>query len=121
MTLAVGTVVIPRACVEAGTAVIFGTVAAVGEGTSSDVLWENGQLVADVADSELHTFWAAGDPAITHTYRPASREASAGGATAPGPDAVGVVVALTATEAVIRTLAGHRYWLYVNQLRYLDE
>jgi hypothetical protein len=121
MTLAVGTVVIPQACIEAGTAVILGTVAGIGEGTSSDVLWEDGQLVQDVADSELHVFWSVGDPAITHTYRPACRAAAAGGATAPGPDCVGVEVAHTATESVIRTLAGHRYHLYTSQLRYLDE
>ena len=120
MTIEVGSVIIPAACRAAGTAVIFGTVAAVGEGTSSDVLWENGQLVQDVADSELHVFWSVGDPAITHTYRPACRAAAAGGATAPGPDCVGVEVARTASEAVIRTLAGHRYHLYTSQLQYLD-
>jgi hypothetical protein len=121
MTIEVGSVVIPAACRAAGTAVIFGTVAAVGEGTSSDVLWENGSLVADVPDTELLVFWDPQDPAIAHPYRPASIESSSGGAVAPGPDAVGVVVAMTATQAVIRTLAGHRYWLYVNALRYLDE
>lgn len=120
MAIGVGSVVIPAACIAAGTAVIFGTVMAGEAGGPWDVLWENGQSVADVVESELHEFWSTGDAAITHPYRPASRESSVGGATAPGPDAVGVVVALTATEAVIRTLAGHRYWLYVNALRYLD-
>lgn len=121
MAIGVGSVVIPAACIAAGTAVIFGTVMVAGEGATWDVLWETGQVATDVVAAELHEFWSTGDAAITHTYRPACRAAAGGGATAPGPDCVGVEVARTSSESVIRTLAGHRYHLYTSQLRYLDE
>ncbi len=121
MAIGAGSVVIPAACIAAGTAVIFGTVMVAGEAGTWDVLWETGQIATDVVAAELHEFWSAGDAAITHTYRPATRQASGGGAVAPGPDCVGVEVARTASEAVIRTLAGHRYHLYTNLLQYLDE
>lgn len=123
MAVDVGSVVIPEACRYAGTAVIFGTVMVAGEGGAGfwDVLWENGQVALDVVAAELHEFWHSGDAAITHPYRPASIEASGGGAVAPGPDNVGVVVARSSSESVIRTLAGHRYLLNNTAVRYLDE
>lgn len=122
MAIEAGSVVIPAACIAAGTAVIFGTVTAAGEAGAWDVLWENGQLVGDILAAELHEFWHPGNDAITHSYRPASIGPSGSGAVAPGPDSVGVEVARSPTqsEAVIRTLAGHRYWLRTTQLRYLD-
>lgn len=120
MAIGVGSVVIPAACIAAGTAVIFGTVMAGEAGGPWDVLWENGQSVDDVVESELHEFWSTGDADITHTYRLATRVASGGGAVAPGPDCVGVEVARTASESVIRALSGHRYWLYTRELQYLD-
>jgi len=122
MAIGLGSVVIPEACIAAGTAVIFGTAIAVGETGADhfDVLWENGQIALDVDEDELHEFWSANDAAITHPYRPATVEASGGGAVAPGPDNVGIVVARSSTETVIRTLAGHRYLVNNTAVQYTD-
>ncbi len=112
MAIGVGSVVLNDSGSGGQAPALIGQVIA-ANGGNWDVLWQGGNIGLNVPGVALFEFVT-----VACSLRPAVRLNAAG--VTPAPDAVGMVIAQTATRVVIRTPTGYQYSLPTTQVKFLD-